>query len=411
VILPGLLGFVLPGDGSAHLAPLSASTVAQETGSLSGQVIDGRTLRAIADVTVQVRGTTFRTATDPVGGFRFDNVPAGTHELVFDHIAYGEHVERVVVRAGQSTRLRVRIAQNAVLLESIEVEAQTDLERRRQTDGHGVNEIRRPEIDDAARRGLGLGELLRDGMPGIRMRQGNASGTATCVEYRGGAGAGRGCREIAVVVDGVLITAPSTIYSSMPLSSVERLELLSPGQASTQYGMAANSGVLLIETRTGPRPERRVADVRHLTGFDWSDETRPYRWGRVAGSSFLGNAVGLGVGMFLANQCLETSRRGTPGLRPRCGAVSTTFTGVVGLALPAVAGSLAARWAGGTARSRGRLIPSSMLSSLAVAAGYLLIVEGEGERSGVTTTAGAIVLVAGTPALLTLADRVFRSLR
>jgi hypothetical protein len=86
-------------------------------------------------------------------------------------------------------------------------------------------------------------------------------------------------------------------------------------------------------------------------------------------------------------------------------------TGVAGLALPAFAGAFDARWAGGTDRSQGRFLPSSMVSSLAVAAGYLLVVEGEGERSNVTTTAGAIVLLAGTPALLTLADRVLRALR
>ncbi|MGH7502085.1 MAG: carboxypeptidase-like regulatory domain-containing protein [Longimicrobiales bacterium] len=390
--------------------PPASSADARQTGVLSGTVVDNETLEPVTDAVVIVRGTLFRTATDAGGAFRFEGLPAGEQQLVLQHIAYGEHTESVTVRAREHMRLRIRIAQNAILLEPVLVEAQTELERRREQDGHGVSEILRPAIDDAARRGLDLGQLLRDRMPGIRVRS-NASGSSTCVEYRGGASSGRTCREVTVVVDGVLITAPSTIYGTIPLATIERLEILSPGQAGTQFGAAANYGVLLIETRTGPRPERRAERSLPLSGFDWSEEPSPYRWFRVVGSSFLGNAIGLGVGHLIADQCIDTSRSGFPGIRTRCGPISTTVAGVISLALPALAGSAAARWAGGTERSQGRLLPSSAIASLAVAAGFLLLVEGEGHRSDVTKTAGTVVLVAGTPALLTLADRVFRSLR
>jgi hypothetical protein len=393
------------------LAAMPLSAQAPAYGSMSGTVVDRATMLPLSDVTVTIRGTTFRTVTDARGTFRFVGVAAGPRELVFQHLVFGEHVQAVDVPVGDETQIRVSVTQAAIQLEPVRVEAPSELERRRQTDGHGVSEIRRPAIDEAARRGLNLAELLRDGMPGVRIRGGNASGTQTCVEFRGAATFSRGCREITVIMDGVMLTAPSSIYGTLPLANVERLEVLSPGQAGMQYGTAGNYGVLLIETRTGPRPVRRVAETRIIPGFDWSGETQPYRWLRVAGSSFVGNAVGLGLGMLLANQCLETSGSGPPGLKTTCGPIPTTITGVAGLALPAFAGSVAARWAGGTDRSRGRIMPSSMVSSLAVAAGYLLVVEGEGERSGVTTTVGAVVLLAGTPVLLTLADRVFRALR
>lgn len=393
------------------LVPASLDAQTPRFGTLSGVVQDRATARPIPDVTVTIRGTTFSTVTDARGEFRFVGVPVGTRELVFEHLVFGVHAQPVEIVADQAVQLRVQVTQAAIQLETVVVEAPTDLERRRQTDGHGVSEIRRPAIDEAARRGLNLGELLRDQMPGVRIRNANASGTQTCAEFRGAATFARGCREIAVVMDGVMLTAPSTIYGTLPLSNVERLEVMSPGQAGMQYGTAGNYGVLLIETRTGPRPTRRVADDRIVSGFDWSEEQKPYPWLRVAGGSFLGNAVGLGIGMLLANQCLNTSRSGPPGLRTTCGPIPTTVTGVAGIALPAFAGSFAARWAGGTDRSQGRIIPSSMVSSLAVAAGYLLVVEGEGEHSNVTTAAGAVVLLAGTPLLLTLADRVFRALR
>jgi hypothetical protein len=390
---------------------LGGSAQTPAYGTLSGEIIDRATSLPVSDVTVTLRGTTFRSVTDSGGEFRFVGVPAGRQRLVLEHLIFGEQVRDVTVIANEHVRVRASVSQAAIELQTVEVVATSELERRRATDGHGVTEILRAEIDEAARRGLTLADLLRDGMPGIRVRGGNSSGTQMCVEYRGAATFMRGCREVAVVMDGVMITAPSTIYGTMPLANVERLEVLSPGQDGMQYGTAGNFGVLLIETRTGPRPTRRTDTDRLISGFDWSGEQQPYPWFRVAGSSFIGNALGLGVGMLLANQCLDTTRNGLPGLRTTCGPIPTTVTGVAGLALPAFAGAFAARWAGGTDRSHGRFLPSSMVSSLAVAAGYLLVVEGEGERSNVTTTAGAIVLLAGTPALLTLADRVLRALR
>jgi hypothetical protein len=231
------------------------------------------------------------------------------------------------------------------------------------------------------------------------------------VEYRGAASLRGGCNEISVYMDGVQVAAPSYLYSTMPLRQIERLEVLSPGEAGAQYGLLGGAGVLLIETRQGPRPvERPVREDRSISGFDWSGEHQPYRWTRVALSSIVANAVGVGVGMLVGDQCLNMNKDGPP-LRISCNAAVAVGATLVTLGLPAAAGGLTARWAGATDRSQGRIAPSAVLGTLTVAAGYLLLVQGYSDRSNTMHSAGVVVLTVGTPLVTTFSDRAFRVLR
>ena len=383
--------------------------LAQQTGAVSGRVIDRQSLEPVPEVQIAVRGTPLSAITNPDGEFRIGAVPSGAQVLAFSHIAWGEQTQVVQVSPDEETRIEVRISRQAIEISPLRVEAVSELERRRESAGHRMNEIRREEIDDAARRGLNLPELLRQGMSGIRV-WGGARGVF-CVEYRGTATARVPCREVMVMLDGVGVSEPGTLFASMPLMDIERLELLSPGEAGARYGSDAGWGVLLIETRSGVRREAPRRVERPLVGFDPVLEQRSYPWARVFGSSLLANAIGVGMGLLLADQCLVVSDTGFEGLRTRCPAVSAVAAGFGSLAVPAVAGSFAARWAGSTDRSQGRILPTTALAATSVTLGYLLVVHGHGGRSAGAQTGGAIVLVVATPMIVTLADRAFRALR
>ncbi len=392
------------------LLVLTTAAAAQQTGTISGRVVDRESLKPISQVAVSIRGTERRTLTDAEGAFRLTAVPLGERFLVVTHIAYGEYAESVVVPGDRVLQLQVLLSRQAIQLTPLVLEAPTELERRRRTSGNAFNEILRVEVEDAARRGLDLGRLLRDGMPGIRVNAVGRQGTSYCVEYRLSGAPRETCRAVSVYLDGVQVSAPSSLYSTLPLEQIERLELLSPSEAGARYGSAGGFGVLLIETRQGPRVARAGTRERLVPGFDWSLEQQPYRWTRVLGASLVGSAVGLGVGLLVADQCLRVSA-GTAMLRSRCGPLATMGSGFITVALPGVAGSVAAQWAGSTQRSQGRIVPSALLGTLAVAAGYLLLVQGEGADSDAARTAGAIVLTIGAPLILTLGDRAFRALR
>jgi hypothetical protein len=260
--------------------------------------------------------------------------------------------------------------------------------------------------------GLSLGQLLGQEMAGVRVR-GGSFGPNTCVEFRGAVNLDGLCNEVSVFLDGVPVTVPGALFATMPIHEIERMEVMSPGQAGALYGSVGGAGVLLIETRRGVRPEdNRRRNDELLFGFDWSQEAQAYPWLRVAGSSLVGNALGLGVALVTAEQCFEVRARGILSVQTaRCNAVTTMLAGFVSLALPAAAGSYAARWAGGTGRSRGRVLPGLIVGTISAAGGYLLLVRGQGTDSEVASTAGAVILTVGTPILLTLSDRVLRILR
>ncbi len=387
----------------------TAAVSAQETSTLSGRVVDEASSSPIADVAVRVEGSKLQALTGADGAFLIENVPAGPHLLVLEHLAYGTHSQNVAVTAGEELRLSVRMSPRAIELAPLVVEGVSELQRRRVTTGHAMNEIPLAEIDDAARRGLDLSEVLRQRLPGLRITQGGRPGRASCVEYRTASAQGP-CQEVSIYVDGVRAAVPSLLYFSMPLEDIARLELLSPLQASTRYGSAAGGGALLIETKRGPQPGRVVDPERLMTGFDWSLEEGRYEWTRVLLSSLIGSTVGLAIGLAVADACLDVDE-GLGGLRPRCPGLATMGAGFLALSLPSATGSYSAHWAGETSRSRGRFLPSALAGTMMASAGYLLLIEGKEGGSGAVETAGIVILTVGTPIALAISDRVFRSLR
>lgn len=387
---------------------LSSATAAasQETGTLTGRVLERQNARPIADVVVRLHDLGRSDVTDADGMFRFTEVPGGAHILVVAHLAYGDQSREIAVNPGEDLRLDVRLSPRTIELAPLVVEAVTELEQRRISTGHSINEVGPAQLSEAARRGLALSDVLAQHLPGLRVR---SSRTGSCVEYRSTSAQG-GCNDVSIYVDGVRAAVPSLLYFSMPLEDIARVELLSPLQASTRFGMAAGGGALLVETKTGPRRRREAAADNLVTGFDWSLEEKRYGWERVFLSSLAGNAVGLAVGLGLASQCLDIDT-GIGGLRPRCAGVLATGAGVLALALPSAAGGYSAGWAGQTDRSKGRFLPAALGSAMAATAGYLLLIEGRSNEARAAETAGIVLLAVGTPLMTTLADRIFRVLR
>jgi len=384
---------------------LPRPAAAQSTGTISGRVVDSRTGRPTPDVAVAVPSIGAQALTNSDGFFVLLGIPAGAQDLVFGHLAYGQHTRQVSVEADGELVLEARLSQRAIRLAPLVVEALSELERRRITSGFSMNEVRREEVELAQSKGQTLAELLRDRLPGAVLRTGQ--GGSACLESRGFRSGGASCRGVTVMLDGVQIAAPGSLYTTMPLDQIERIELLSPGEAGARYGSAGGRGVLMIETRQGPRPAAPPPEERTISGFDWSAEAEPYSWGRVFASSFAATTIGIGTSLLLARQCLDVTRAGSLGLRTRCNGAVTAGLGFLSLSLPTAGGMLGARWAGRTDRSEGRLTVSAVATTLMLTSGYLFLIHG----GDVSTTAGVVVLSLGVPTVTTLADRAFRFLR
>ena len=399
----------------------SAPAAAQEadeasaTGTVFGRVLDQDTFQPVAGVVVRITvpDGVLQEISGPNGTFLIDDVPVGERVVVLEHIAYGEYAQHVGVETGRDLRIEAFMSPRAIQFQPLVVEALSEVERRRLTSGFSVNEIPAEEIEQAARTGQHLGDLLRGGMSGIRVRGGARGGDQLCVEYRG-SGAGV-CDEIAVYLDGVAVAEPGQIYSSLSLDDIGRVEVLSPLEAVVRYGDRGARGALLIESRVPTVPERRNPfRASSRRGYDWSLEEESHPWGKVLGTTALANALGVGLGYLALKQCVGTitTKQGRE-FDTQCGALTTMSTGVIALSLPGAVGGFTATRTGSTRRSRGRFFHVAMSGLILTTAGYVMLMHGEDPQydNRALRIGGILTMTVGTPLLLTLSDRFFRTQR
>jgi len=405
--VPLVVSLLVLATAALTLSP--AAAVAQDTGpttgTVGGRIFDRSSGAPVSGALIQIPEFTV-VLSDDQGRFVIEGVPQGEVQVTFEHLAYGVHTRVVTVAADRTSVLSVGIDPQALELDAIIVETLSELEERRLTTGFSINEIGPERIDLAARSGQDLAELLESALPGVDTRSGMGNGV--CVTYRAirSGNSGGECDGVEVRLDGVPIADPAYIYRSMPLRDIERVEILSPAQAGARYGMRTGQGVLLIETKSG-RDRYRADLSRYVTGWNWEAEQEPYPWFRVLGTSLLTTAATVTLSLSMADDCFETPEDKPLALRTACGPMGTAGASIGSIILPSVAGGLAVRWAGTTERSRGRFVPSMVLTSITAVGGYLLMLRGE----GATQTAGAVVLYLGIPLSQTFADRVLRILR
>jgi hypothetical protein len=388
---------------------LPPSVMAQETRVVTGVVVDAESGVPVADALVTIRGTDLRAITDPEGRFEVGGVPVGSLQLVLRHVGYGEHAQPLVVGASGPLDFRIRVSSRAIELAPLVVEVASGDALAQRASGTATNVIDRATIDAFALSGQGLLPLLASRVPNLRVID-------ACVEYRLQVYAAIpdpvnpellitrfACRDITVYVDGMPSQQGSALLQSLSPQDVERIQVLSPGEAGVRYADAGR-GVILVETRRGTVTETpyRV----HVNGFGWN-EPPSYRWLRVLGVSALGNAAVAGLTSRAVFDCGGEGGGEVWLTPPRCHATA----GIAAAVLTSAISRVFTRRAGRTPYSEGRTYPAFLIGAATASVGYLLYLRGENEDSDTSRAAGQIVLAVGIPLTLTLSDRVFRVLR
>ncbi|MCC7376577.1 MAG: TonB-dependent receptor [Verrucomicrobiales bacterium] len=135
---------------------------AQETGSISGNLIEGWDGRPLAGVTVTVRGTTLATTSDAQGRFQLNGLPSGEHVVRFSRAGYAAvTVSDVRVLSGQSTTVNGTLRPEFYEMEEFEVTAEvfqeqalTILQERQDSssilEAIGSEQFKRLGVSDAA---------------------------------------------------------------------------------------------------------------------------------------------------------------------------------------------------------------------------------------------------------------------
>lgn len=399
------------------LVILTAPLSAQSTASVSGWVLDGGTREPIRTVRLRIEGLEATSSTDENGRFLLDSVPEGIRVLILDHLTYGTHRHFLNLRAGEPLEVEIRLTPEAIELEPLLVQTESARQRAARATGASVHVVNRDRIERALGTSRHLGDLVRQTVAGMHLSEPNSVTGRVCLEFRAAASLslmGSGCRSPQVFLDGVPITGPDAFYGLIALETIQRIEIIPPGEAGARYGTGSLYGVLLIDTRTPglrefDQPREVMLGPRRSRTFDWDQDSFGHRSKRSAAGAFLGNAVGLAAGLAIARRCISLDHKDE--LVATCGSSSTVGAGALAVVLPALGSALGARWGGTTDASRGDLVPMMLTTGLMIFPGYVFALSTATGSGNSVNSVGAVFLVIGVPAMATIGDYLFRKLR
>lgn len=399
---------------------MSGSALTAQTAAVSGRLVDKANGEPVIEAFVALDSTSHATYSDRDGRFRFEEINPGAYSLRIRHIAYGNQALTLELEPGKDITVQFSVSQSAIELEPILLEVFSRDDLRERSAGFSTSIVRRADLARLENSTMHIGEVLRMHAPGVRVRRVEGlPGQPICIELRVSPRATPGeCLSPAVYMDGVPILDPETLYGHLNLSDLERLEIIPAVEAGARYGAGALHGALLIETRRpGRSGDEELPPLGEgeglLTNFDWSQEPQGHATRKVYAYSVLGGAVGLGLGVLVADQCLGLRSPTFDSVVTDCGGYSTMGSAMAAVVLPAIGSALAARWAGGTDVSHGKLVPAAMGASMVLIPGYALVLSGQrsGTGQGPVQWTGNVVLALGAPFAVALADKLYRSLR
>jgi TonB-dependent starch-binding outer membrane protein SusC len=243
---------------------LSASQVsAQQTGRVSGRVVDSATAGALANASVQVVGSQVGTYTRVDGGFLLPNVPVGTQRLRIARIGYTAREVTVTVTDGGTASVEVQMGAVAAQLTAI---VTTGYGQQRKEAITGA--VATVSGDDA---NVGVipnaTQLLTGRVAGVNVIANNGEpGAGAQIRIRGGTSISAS-NEPLYVIDGVPIQNDQTEASGIgigggaalarnPLNmlnpaDIANITVLKDASATAIYGSRGANGVVLIETKRG----------------------------------------------------------------------------------------------------------------------------------------------------------------
>lgn len=243
---------------------LAGPAAAQETGTISGRILNAVTNAPINSAQVFIAGANIGTLSRADGRFVISDVPAGTHEVRAQSIGFSPVVQQVSVRAGEAVTIDFALREEAISLEEIVVTGVGAAARRREI-GNSLTQIDMSRVQ--ARPIENVETLLRGTTPGVQGLSvtGQVGGGGT-IQLRGVKSVSQGNAPL-IYVDGVRLSTsqipPANLedgrgprISMSPLNEInpadiERIEIIKGAAATTLYGTEASGGVIQIFTKRG----------------------------------------------------------------------------------------------------------------------------------------------------------------
>jgi TonB-linked SusC/RagA family outer membrane protein len=243
------------------------SAQAQQTGSITGQVVEEGTERPLGNMQVQLVGTTRMMLTNEQGRFLFGGLPAASYELRVTGLGYAQATTRVTVASGGAATARIVLSTSALQLDALVVSAVTgQIERKREL-GNTVGRITSDQIEPAVT--TNLSQVLQARSPGVTVAAASGtSGTSQRIRIRGSNSISLQ-NEPLLIIDGVQVNnsaqgldaldanavyvggAETSRWNDLAPSQIESIEIIKGPAAAALYGTAAANGVVLVTTKRG----------------------------------------------------------------------------------------------------------------------------------------------------------------
>jgi TonB-linked SusC/RagA family outer membrane protein len=261
----------------ALLALVAAPALAQQTGTVSGTVVDGANNQPLPGVNVIVQGTTIGSTTDGNGRYAIPNAPVGERAIRASFIGYQTAEQRVTVVAGQTVTANFTL-QSGVLLDDIVVTA-LGIERAERSLGYSVQQVTGDELARVPQQNFM--SAMQGRVAGATFNTSNSLGGSTRIVLRGVRSLS-GNNQPLIVIDGVVLDNTNHVSAAVtragtaraPLATaaqtrgvggydygnaaqfinaddVESVTVLQGSTAAALYGSRAANGVIQIVTRSG----------------------------------------------------------------------------------------------------------------------------------------------------------------
>lgn len=235
---------------------------AQQTGTITGRVIDDGTMQPLASAQVSVANLSIGVLTQQNGRFVLLNVPAGSHVVAVQRIGYQPQEGSVTVTAGGSATIDFELSQEALALDEIIVTGTPGGTQRRAI-GNVVTRVDASSVTDR-QPVTNMQELLASRAPGLDfMRQTGNIGTGSEIRIRGVNSFNLDSQPL-IFVDGIRVDNSadkgpnlmgrgegSSALDEINPNDIASIEVIKGPAAATLYGTEASAGVIQIITKKG----------------------------------------------------------------------------------------------------------------------------------------------------------------
>jgi TonB-linked SusC/RagA family outer membrane protein len=244
--------FALLGIGSAPL-------VAQNTGTIRGEVVAQQTQRPLAGAQVSIPGTRLGTLTNAQGQYLIVGVAPGNKTVRVQMIGFGVAENPVDVVAGETATQNFQLSQTAIALDEVVVTGTAAAVRKKEI-GNSLEAITSAQIENQPIQSAQ--QVLQGRTPGVTvMTGGGQAGAGGTIKIRGINSVSQDTEPL-IYVDGVRIfnlptrsgwgsrTGISPLQN-IPAEDIARMEVVKGAAATTLYGTEASGGVIQIFTKRG----------------------------------------------------------------------------------------------------------------------------------------------------------------